>query len=345
MRHRIVILQHGSHGTYRDLSCLAQYLRSFETPPVVWEPRVNEGFRTDDGVVMCGERLAQNILQLFHTFCSTLPSTTTIELSFVAHSMGGLIVREALPLLFKGIELKQDHINIKWKLFCSIAVPHAGVRHMDAFIRSYFGRLVGRLYSTAYHDMFLQSNVLTERLLSKEHLACLAAFERRLLISSVNDLLVPLMSSGFLLKSNQCFDLFHSTNPQEHEEKEIPQIDDKTTTINTSTISTICALNEEEMYTKRHRLTELNMSEYWPADQLPLERHLIGEILQHAGPFESIVLDLRPAAAAALHNSQLALHGAQKLSHRALICKPPLHLLDNMFGFVSKVVAQETVMD
>ncbi|ORC87018.1 uncharacterized protein TM35_000241680 [Trypanosoma theileri] len=343
MRHRIVILQHGSHGTCRDLSCVAQYLRGFESPPVVWEPRVNEGFRTDDGVVICGERFAKNVIEMFQSFYSTLSlstlstSTTTVELSFVAHSMGGLIIREALPLIFKEIQSKQDYINIKWKLFCSIAVPHAGVRQMDAFIRSYLGRFIGRFYSTAYHDMFLQSNVLTERLLSKEYLSCLAAFEKRLLISSINDLLVPLMSSGFLLKPNQQLHYHHIHSSSQEERNE------RTQTIE-ERMTTMCAVNEEEMYTKRHQLTELNERE-WPREKFPLERRLVDELLRSAGPFESVVVDLRPSAAASTYQTQLALHGAQQLSHRALICKPPLHPLDDLFGFVSKVAACEAVME
>ncbi|ESL09861.1 hypothetical protein TRSC58_02414 [Trypanosoma rangeli SC58] len=336
MKHRVVVLQHGSHGTHRDLGCLARLLRALDPPPVIVESQVNEGFQTDDGVVVCGARLLQEVLRALSSLCmkALVPSTapaatsamprvereTTVQLSFVAHSMGGLIVREALPQLVRELWCQEGNLRVEWKVFCSIATPHAGTRHMDASVRSYLGRLLGRLYSTAYHDMFLQSSVLTERLVSAEHLASLAAFEHRLLISSMNDLIVPLMSSGFMLKPSQRGKM----SPTARAEKE----------------TAMCAASEEEMCVKRHSITELSAEE-WPQDQYPVERRIAEAMLKGAGAFDSIVVDFTQ-----LHkhcDNPRVRHSAEQLSHRALVCKQPIPQmgLEDTFCFVSRWVAGE----
>ncbi|RNF17442.1 uncharacterized protein Tco025E_04834 [Trypanosoma conorhini] len=330
MKHRVVVLQHGSHGTRSDLGCLARLLRALDPPPVVVQPHVNEGFRTDDGVVVCGARLAEVVLGVLNGLCPeaarATPATsrgdgeTTVQLSFVAHSMGGLIVREALPQLARELRQREGNLRVVWKLFCSIATPHAGTCHMDAFVRSYLGRLLGRLYSTAYHDMFLQSSVLTERLISAEHLASLAAFEKRLLLSSLTDLVVPLMSSGFMLKPSQRAGMSSAARAEQE--------------------AAMCAASEEEMRAKRRTLTELRAEE-WPQDQYPVERRIAEAMLKGAGAFDSIVVDFTN-----LHthcDSPHVRRTAEQLSHRALVCKEPIQSmgLEDVFSFVSRHVVSE----
>lgn len=330
MKYRVVVLQHGSHGTHRDLCCLARHLRTLDASTILWEPRANEGLGTDSGVVVCGERFAKEVLSMLGALCPPRsPSSslaagdgdcrTTVQLSFVAHSMGGLIVREALPQLFREIQRSEKEMRVEWKVFCSVATPHGGVRNMDARVRSYLGRFIGRVYSTAYHDMFLQSNILTERLLSAEHLSCLAAFERRVLISSINDLLVPLVSSGFMLRPSQRRGTDLAAQRAEG--------------------AAMCALSEEEMCTKQRRIAELCDDE-WPRDVCPVERRVAEAMLRGAGPFDSIVVDFRPLVE---HNGDpRARHAALKLSHQAIVCKEPIAAMgmDHLFDFASRQVAR-----
>ncbi|EKG06232.1 hypothetical protein TCSYLVIO_002670 [Trypanosoma cruzi] len=330
MKHRLVVLQHGSHGTHRDLGCLARFLRALDSPPIVLEPQVNEGFRTDDGVVVCGARLAKEVVRFLSGLCSgeslgpathmtpLVDGKKTVQLSFVSYSMGGLIVREALPQLVREVQRHEGCLRVEWKVFCSIATPHGGARHMDAFIRSYVGRLIGRVYSKAYHDMFLQSNVLTERLISAEHLASLGLFEHRLLISSMHDLLVPLMSSGFMLKPSQ----FRGMSPAAREEREMA----------------MCASSEEEMHSKRHRIVKLT-SEDWPHDHYPVERRIAEAMLEGAGAFDSILVDFSHVQKHC--DDPHTRRTAEQLSHRALVCKEPICQmgLEEVFCFVSRWVA------
>ncbi|EKF38343.1 hypothetical protein MOQ_001448, partial [Trypanosoma cruzi marinkellei] len=332
MKHRLIVLQHGSHGTYRDLGCLARFLRALDPPPIVLEPQVNEGFRTDDGVLVCGARLAKEVAHALSGLCpgeSLGPAThmtplvdgrKTVQLSFVSHSMGGLIVREALPQLVQEVRRHEGSLRVEWKVFCSIATPHGGAHHMDSFIRSFFGRLIGRVYSTAYHDMFLQSNVLTERLISAEHLASLGLFEHRLLISSIHDIIVPLMSSGFMLRPSQC----RGMSPVAREKREMA----------------MCASSEEEMDLKRHRIETLT-AENWPHDEYPVERRIAEAMLKGAGAFDSIVVDF--SRVLKQRNDPHVRFTAEQLSHLALVCKEPICQmgLEEVFSFVLRWVASE----
>ncbi|KAG8341969.1 putative serine esterase (DUF676) [Trypanosoma vivax] len=329
-RHRVVVLHHGSHGTFADFKYLAEYLKLSRGAPIVWEPTVNETFRTDDGVLPCGIRLKDDLMRMLGQLCALSTkekfgavrpyAKTVVEMSFVCHSMGGLIVREALPHLFDEIQRLDGHLQVKWKLFCCICTPHGGTSHMPSTLRRYVGRLIGRLYSTSYHDMFLQSNVLTEHLLSGKHLACLAAFERRLLISSINDILVPLPSSGFLLSPSER----QLTGPAAQQAER-----------------DLCACSEEEMRTKIQRLTNLDPSN-WPVDMFQAERRIAETLLQGAGAFDSIVVDLRPSTATApREKASLAQYGACDKSHQALICMPPFESLHDTFGFVLRMVAED----
>lgn len=334
MKRRVVVLQHGSHGSHKDMGCIARCLRALDSSLIIWEPRVNEGFKTDKGVVSCGASFAQEVMRLLDSFCHSSPSPSPsppaaahgdgddkiiVQLSFVGHSMGGLIVREALPRLFAGVADKKDRLGVEWKLFCSIGTPHGGTCGMAAFIRSYLGRFIGRVFSTSYHDMFLQSSVLTKRLLSPAHLACLAAFERRVLVSSINDLLVPLMSSGFMLTP--------------------AQRSGKNAAVNREEEAAMCACTEEEIYTKQYRIVELCEKD-WPLNVCPVERRIAMTILQGAGPFDSIVVDFRSLVEE--YDRKFAKHAAHKLSHSALVCKDPINKmgLEDIFGFVPAAVAR-----
>ncbi|SCU72410.1 Putative serine esterase (DUF676), putative [Trypanosoma equiperdum] len=329
----MVVLQHGSHGTHLDLACLSQYLKAKDPRLIVWESYKNEGMRTDDGVVPCGERLADNLIREIKELCSTPTQSggdggrekVVVQMSFVCHSMGGLIVREALPRVWDKVESQKGKLEIEWNMFCTIATPHGGVCQMASTLRYYLGRLISFFYSTSYHDMFLGSDVLTDRLLSPKHLSCLAAFKRRLLVSSINDILVPLMSSGFMLTPSQrglAGDMLREEQKQ------------------------LCAFNEREMYDKMRTITEIPKEE-WPANKFLAERRIAKTLVQAVGNFDSVVVDLRSPRLEELYEDRkrrtTAWYGANKRSHQAMVCKPPFDTVEEAFGFVSHMVGDEVL--
>nr|CCC95741.1 unnamed protein product [Trypanosoma congolense IL3000] len=333
---RLVVLQHGSHGTHMDLGCVSQCLEALDPSTVVWQTGCNERHFTDDGIIPCGERLASDLMDEIRNLCSAPQSSDNgddmggeepvLHISFICYSMGGLIVREALPRLYSAIEREEDKLQVEWKMYCTIATPHLGVRQMPSPIRYYVGRLLAYVYSTSYGDMFLHSNVLTERLLSERHLACLAAFKRRLVVSSVNDILVPLLSSGLMLP------------PSEREPQDGVQKNDE---------KNFCAFTEDEMRDKLVRITEVR-EDQWHTNRFPEERKMAMTLLQGAGSFDSIVVDLRRPDLDEVYRDgdsrkALAYRGAHKRSHQAIVCKPPMNEVEEAFRFVSQMVAKEVL--
>jgi triacylglycerol esterase/lipase EstA (alpha/beta hydrolase family) len=65
-----------------------------------------------------GERLATEVKQYIISFC---PSSCLSKISFVGHSLGGVIVRASLPHL--------SEYSSKFFTFISLASPHLGQLH------------------------------------------------------------------------------------------------------------------------------------------------------------------------------------------------------------------------
>lgn len=75
---------------------------------------VNEG--TNDGDIMeMGLNLAQDVKQYINEWC---PGAELARLSFIGHSLGGLVIRAALPLLAE--------YKAKMHLYMSLSSPHLG---------------------------------------------------------------------------------------------------------------------------------------------------------------------------------------------------------------------------
>lgn len=62
-----------------------------------------------------GERLAQEVKQYIISFC---PASCLSRISFVGHSLGGLIIRSALPHL--------GEFSQKFYTYMSLSSPHLG---------------------------------------------------------------------------------------------------------------------------------------------------------------------------------------------------------------------------
>ena len=84
----VVVCVHGFQGSHYDLRIWRQCLALNDPDLVFLMSSVNEE-RTGSSIVTLGAALAQEVV----TFCS---SRNVMRLSFVAHSLGGLITREAI---------------------------------------------------------------------------------------------------------------------------------------------------------------------------------------------------------------------------------------------------------
>jgi hypothetical protein len=90
----------------------------------VLQSRVNKG-RTRDGIANIAARLVCEIEEC----CRENGLTDQVEISFVGHSLGGIVVRYAIYLLFsQGYFRARRFVPVS---FVAIASPHLGVRRAD----------------------------------------------------------------------------------------------------------------------------------------------------------------------------------------------------------------------
>jgi len=75
---------------------------------------INEG-RTDGDILEMGERLAAEIMTFIK---ENFPGDMLAKITFVAHSMGGLICRAAFPHL--------EHLKAKFHTLVTLGTPHLG---------------------------------------------------------------------------------------------------------------------------------------------------------------------------------------------------------------------------
>jgi triacylglycerol esterase/lipase EstA (alpha/beta hydrolase family) len=81
---------------------------------VVLLSTANEG-QTESDIMEMGERLANEFKNYILSYC---PEQCISKISLIGHSLGGLIIRAALPHLAE--------YSSKFHLFCSMGSPHLG---------------------------------------------------------------------------------------------------------------------------------------------------------------------------------------------------------------------------
>ncbi|AGO11093.1 AaceriAFR386Cp [[Ashbya] aceris (nom. inval.)] len=125
----LVFLVHGLWGNVTHMEYLSRAVsqlqaRSPETL-VVYAAKMNEGYRTYDGIDICGYRVAREIQEQIAALNCPETGTVVTKFSIIGYSLGGLISRYALGLLYsRQFFKKQDIQLINFTTFCS---PHVGV--------------------------------------------------------------------------------------------------------------------------------------------------------------------------------------------------------------------------
>jgi hypothetical protein len=233
-----VLLHHGYHGCARDFYYLSEIAEEAlkhqggadhtASPHLVFiHPSGSDRLRTEEGVMACAERyIAYACEVISHTL--SLPPTAAggtangndgvysvaespnscvspVELHFsaVGHSMGGLILRAAFPRIMAKVEQLVAQTprvrGVHWDTFCTMATPHLGVHYMRSPIVTFLGKSVGHHISHAIADLFSKNSLLTRDLVTDESLAAWARFQRRVVLSVVNDGTVLVYSSSFVM--------------------------------------------------------------------------------------------------------------------------------------------------
>lgn len=177
----LVILQHGSHGHAADFDNVRAHLESAwhvgslaKVPLEVWTTPVNEGLATDDGLVVCGDRLAIELSTVVRQMKARHVSKQ-IHIACVGHSFGGPILRFALGKL----ESSGSFADVALAMFVTLASPHLGARQLSPVLRL-GARTLGAVFSTAYKDLLLDSDAF-DQLCTEQVVAPLSRFRHRLL--------------------------------------------------------------------------------------------------------------------------------------------------------------------
>ncbi|ODV91488.1 hypothetical protein CANCADRAFT_147281 [Tortispora caseinolytica NRRL Y-17796] len=151
----LIVLVHGLWGNVHHLDALHEALTShLSSIPandaiqhIVHKCSSNQGNFTYDGIVLGGERLANEIRTLQNEYANS--NTPVTMLSIVGYSLGGLISRYAIGCLYKDFEAGLRLVN-----FTTFGSPHVGIRFIPELERS-----VSRFYSGALN--FIAPRILS----------------------------------------------------------------------------------------------------------------------------------------------------------------------------------------
>eukprot|EP00796_Vickermania_ingenoplastis_P004663 gene4664-3360_t len=139
---------------------------------------------------------------------------TTIKLVFhvLGYSLGGLVVRAALPDLMEEMERRYPshgapgvdyRFDIEWRTFFSLCSPHVGSRQSHPKVRWTY-QLAGCLehfclLPRVVSDMMLKNAYVEGVVYSQRHLTALKRFTKKLFVALTNDRMVWNYSAAFVL--------------------------------------------------------------------------------------------------------------------------------------------------
>ncbi|KAI9886240.1 MAG: hypothetical protein M1823_001975 [Watsoniomyces obsoletus] len=195
--HHLCVLVHGLWGNPQHLRYVADSLREKHPEPHlhILVAKSNSGNFTYDGIELGGERLTREIEDELETLEGQ--GTPITKLSLVGYSLGGLVARYAIGLLYsRGLFDKIEPVN-----FTTFATPHLGARTPKlGFLGKLFNELGSRTLSTSGRQLFITDSfrdtgrpllvLLAER--NSIFMRGLAGFKRRTLYANIiNDRSAP----------------------------------------------------------------------------------------------------------------------------------------------------------
>lgn len=110
----LFILVHGFQGNHNDMRLFKNQISLQHPDAVILLSQSNEE-QTEGDLMEMGERLATEVKQYILSFC---PISCISRMSFIGHSLGGLIIRAALPHLAEYAP--------KFFTYMSLGSPHLG---------------------------------------------------------------------------------------------------------------------------------------------------------------------------------------------------------------------------
>ncbi len=110
----MIVLCHGFQGNSWDMKLFKNNLAYLYPDTLFLCSSANED-NTDDDISELGLRLAGEVINYINEW---VPGKSLTRLSFIGHSLGGIIIRAALPYL--------DEYSSKMHLYMTLASPHLG---------------------------------------------------------------------------------------------------------------------------------------------------------------------------------------------------------------------------
>ncbi|OWB85885.1 hypothetical protein B5S33_g4560 [[Candida] boidinii] len=132
---------------------------------LILQPKINEGYKTYDGIDLCGLRVALNIFKLTNDVNLNKNDDKIEKISIISYSLGGLIARYCIGIL----ESKNYFQDIKPINFVTFCTPHVGVLTPgDGISVRAFNWLVPHLLGNSGKQMFLKDKVKFNPVLNGE---------------------------------------------------------------------------------------------------------------------------------------------------------------------------------
>ena len=111
----LFVMVHGFQGNHNDMRLFKNQISLQHPDAVILLSQSNEDGETEGDLMEMGERLATEVKQYILSFC---PISCISKMSFIGHSIGGLIIRAALPHLAEYAP--------KFFTYISLGSPHLG---------------------------------------------------------------------------------------------------------------------------------------------------------------------------------------------------------------------------
>ena len=208
----LIVLSHGIDGEPCDMHAIRASIERSAAPEVqVWETDVIQGVKTRAGIHDCADRVWSVLCPKIETLCDGLAGKAVLRVSFVGHSMGGLVLRSVATKLYTSTLRERTALDT---LVC-IASPHLGCRRLGcggkggvAPLMVTFGPSIMRaglrlIKGQTGPDLLLDNETL-EQLAKGDHHAALCAFRRRICYANGSgDWLVNFESASLLTAEEQ----------------------------------------------------------------------------------------------------------------------------------------------
>jgi hypothetical protein len=198
----LFVLVHGNHGTPNDFIPIEQrLLNSFPTELIIClKSSSNTLFHTHHGIATCASRLAKEVRGIVE---SSLHGFENTPLIIVAHSLGGLIARAALPIIFEQnrpsklipysfITVSTPHLGSRRPLNSSTVIGNLWSRAVNFTLQHVYGQTGKELYLTDEDALLMQLSSP-----NSQYMNCLRRFLYCTFIAVPHyDLLVPFCSAS-----------------------------------------------------------------------------------------------------------------------------------------------------